>query len=112
MSRGLRKAIAIVGTQTALARVLGVRQGHIWAWLNRNNLPSEKVVTIAHATHWEVTPHQLRPDVYPNPWDALPMTMARQMLCDCYEHGKGTPPESELARPDGWVGPFFEVKNV
>lgn len=31
-----------------------------------------KVLAICKATGWTVTPHELRPDLYPNPTDGLP----------------------------------------
>ncbi|EEV1230119.1 YdaS family helix-turn-helix protein [Escherichia coli] len=39
----------------------------------RSQLSPEKVLRIAEATNFEVTPHELRPDIYPNPTDGLPV---------------------------------------
>jgi len=30
------------------------------------------VISVCAATGWQITPHELRPDVYPNPTDGLP----------------------------------------
>lgn len=52
-----------------------VRQGHIWKWLNMAKEevpPAEYVIPIAEALNWEVTPHELRKDLYPHPTDGLP----------------------------------------
>jgi len=111
MSSGLKRAIKIVGTQTALARILGVRQGHIWSWLHRSQAPVTKVVAISHATGWKVTPHELRPDAFPNPWDGLPIWMARAMLCDCANKTTRFSPDGEFTQPVGpadGVGAFLE----
>jgi DNA-binding transcriptional regulator YdaS (Cro superfamily) len=40
-----------------------------WA---RDGVPPERVLPIAAATDFAVRPHDLRPDLYPHPDDALP----------------------------------------
>ena len=60
----LKEAIRIAGGQTALARLIGVQQGHIWNWLNRNKkVPASMVLKIEKAVG--VSKHDLRPDIYP-----------------------------------------------
>lgn len=61
----LQRAVSIAGGQTALATVLGVRQPHVWNWLNRSGgvVPPEYVIPIERATG--VSRHELRPDIYP-----------------------------------------------
>jgi DNA-binding transcriptional regulator YdaS (Cro superfamily) len=62
----LKKAITLTGGQSALARAIGLRQCHIYNWLNRNKkVPAEHVLKIEKATKGAVTRHQLRPDIYP-----------------------------------------------
>lgn len=78
----LVKAVKKLGGQVALAeaicsRIPGSRvgQGHVWKWLNNCKAPvppAEYVLAISAATEWELRPHDLRPDLYPNPTDALP----------------------------------------
>lgn len=58
-----------------MARALGVSQQVICNWRARG-LPIEWVLRVAAATGFEVTPHDLRPDLYPNPTDALPRATA------------------------------------
>lgn len=74
MNTYFEKAIAILGGQTALARAVGVKQAHVWKWLNRKDgeAPPAMVIPICEATEWQITPHQLRPDIYPHPDDGLP----------------------------------------
>lgn len=64
-----RRAIEILGGQSATARKLGVKQPHIWNWLNKSKrLPAEYVLPMEAATReaGEVVPRQaLRPDLYP-----------------------------------------------
>lgn len=35
-------------------------------------VPSERVLALCRATNFDVTPHELRPDLYPHPDDGLP----------------------------------------
>ena len=62
----LKKAIETVGGQTALAKAIGVGQGRIWNWLNRDikSPPGEFCRPIQIATNGAVTVHDLRPDVF------------------------------------------------
>lgn len=63
MAAALADAIERAGGQSALARICGVRQGHVWAWLNKTRrCPAEHVLAIERATG--VTRHRLRPDVF------------------------------------------------
>jgi len=57
-----------MGGQSALARELGVRQGHVWAWMNRDgcrapleHCPAIEVATAARGAR--VPCEELRPDV-------------------------------------------------
>ncbi len=67
MSEALAKAIEIVGGQTQLARLLGVKQANVWHWLNRaERIPAEYVLPIEKATGGQVGRHMLRPDLFPD----------------------------------------------
>lgn len=60
-------------TQAELARRIGKRPGHIWAWINRDHrVPAEMCKPIEHATGGLVTRHELRPDIFDPP--AEPVT--------------------------------------
>jgi DNA-binding transcriptional regulator YdaS (Cro superfamily) len=66
---GLLKAIDLAGGQSALAAICGgrVRQGHISNWLKRNKkryLPCEYVLKVVEALDGQITPQELRPDIY------------------------------------------------
>ncbi|CAH1653415.1 hypothetical protein CHELA1G11_10633 [Hyphomicrobiales bacterium] len=64
----LHRACEIVGGQTALADILGVRQSTLHYWLNRSKrgVPAHYVLPIEAATYGAVSRHQLRPDIYPD----------------------------------------------
>ncbi|HCU2189353.1 TPA: helix-turn-helix domain-containing protein, partial [Klebsiella variicola] len=65
-------AINIAGNASKLAESLDVSAMTVSHWKNRNYgvVPQSRVLTIFKATG--VTPHELRPDLYPNPTDGLP----------------------------------------
>jgi DNA-binding transcriptional regulator YdaS (Cro superfamily) len=65
MTTPLHRAVALAGSQTELARRIGVKQMHVWNWLNRSKgkVPGEYVIPIEKATG--VSRHELRPDLYP-----------------------------------------------
>lgn len=67
MSDALAQAIDLVGGQTQLARLLGVKQANVWHWLNKaERVPGEYVLAIESATGGRVSRHALRPDLYPD----------------------------------------------
>ncbi|MEJ2410018.1 MAG: YdaS family helix-turn-helix protein [Novosphingobium sp.] len=63
-SVALTTAIARIGSQSALARLIGVAQQSVSAWvLSGKRLPAEHVLVVEAATG--VSRHDLRPDIYP-----------------------------------------------
>jgi len=75
----LGQAIGILGGQSALARACGVKQGHVWHWLNKSGKsPAGHVISIEEATGGKVTRQQLRPDLYPLPGTKPPAAKAKR----------------------------------
>lgn len=71
----LLKAIELCDgkTQTALGLKIGKPQATVSAWVNRFMCVGvDSVLKVSEATNWQVTPHELRPDIYPHPHDGLP----------------------------------------
>lgn len=88
MKSAIEKAVDILHGQTRLARAMNayyesagsdtrVTQTHVWNWIHRAKgvVPGEYCIAVASATNWEVTPHQIRQDIYPHPRDGLPSHM-------------------------------------
>jgi DNA-binding transcriptional regulator YdaS (Cro superfamily) len=76
MLTSTRKAITAAGGVTALARALLVAPPSVSQWLSgTRGVPAGRVVQISEATGWRVTPHELRPDLYPHPDDGLPQEL-------------------------------------
>lgn len=59
----IENAVEAAGSQSELARRIGVRQGYVWKWLRSKRVPAERVLAIEAATG--VSRHELRPDIYP-----------------------------------------------
>lgn len=77
-----KKAISKAGTQTALAeKIPNGKQTTIAQWIARGWVPPERVIDVCAAINYQVTPHEIRPDIYPHPDDALPDSMR----CSCNE---------------------------
>ena len=74
IENSLLKAIQICNGQTALAEKIGKGQTLISSWVKRREcrVGADYVIEVAAATDWQVTPHELRPDLYPHPKDGLP----------------------------------------
>lgn len=65
----MTEAIALIGLKK-LAESLGVSHQAVRKF-ESSRVPAERVIHVARLTGWQVTPHQLRPDLYPLPGDAL-----------------------------------------
>lgn len=62
----LRRAKEKLGSEAALAEVVGVRQPSVNYILNSGKkVPAEWCIPVETATEGEITRHQLRPDLYP-----------------------------------------------
>lgn len=66
----IQKLVAIAGGPGRLASLLGISTPAVSKW---REVPSERVIACCGAVGWAITPHELRPDLYPNPDDALPV---------------------------------------
>lgn len=66
----LDNAIRIAGSANKLAVAVGVSGMAISQWKTKGTVPSSRVLQVFKATG--VTPHELRPDLYPNPTDGMP----------------------------------------
>lgn len=65
----MKEAISLVGLKK-LAQGLGVSHQAVRKY-ESSRVPAERVIDVAMLTGWKITPHQLRPDLYPLPGDAL-----------------------------------------
>ncbi|MCW8110127.1 YdaS family helix-turn-helix protein [Yersinia intermedia] len=69
----LHRVIDAVGSTKSLAKLLGISQQSIGKWKNKRKgvIPHARVLEVFAVSG--ITPHELRPDLYPNPTDGLPV---------------------------------------
>ncbi|WP_416381293.1 YdaS family helix-turn-helix protein [Gilliamella sp. B2838] len=66
-------AIKRIGTISYVSRKFGFKSVQSVAnWVINNHVPAERVIQLCVMCNWTVTPHQLRPDLYPNMDDGMP----------------------------------------
>jgi DNA-binding transcriptional regulator YdaS (Cro superfamily) len=118
---GLRKAISLAGGQAKLAERVSsgrpepARVGHtaIANWLQRGQVPAEQVIAVARAVEYSVTPHELRPDLYPHQDDGLPSDRRERpadILDELAEHVTAEEAQELFAAVDR--GPEFAIGYV
>jgi len=61
----IQRASEILGSQAKLAKTLQVSPMAVSQWKGR--IPAERVLAIYHATEGQISPHEMRPDIYPDP---------------------------------------------
>lgn len=81
-SKYIRDAVDLCGNQPNLVRRIMAKHPHLkimpsylFAWIKadrEDRPPAEYVLPIAEAVDWQITPHQLRTDLYPHPCDGMP----------------------------------------
>jgi len=61
------------GGRTDFAKKIGVAPAYLYQ-MERGIRPvsPKRVISICAQSGWKITPHELRPDIYPNPSDGLP----------------------------------------
>ncbi|WGM00650.1 transcriptional regulator [Arsenophonus nasoniae] len=71
MDKNIKNRIAGIASQTEIANFIGHEPQAISSWF-KNGVPPKKVLRLCEVLEWQVTPHELRPDIYPNPTDGIP----------------------------------------
>ncbi len=81
----LEMAVSIAGGQSELKRRIDsvgrkVSQQAVNQWCKARYAPFGWAIWVARAVDFQVTPHELDPDNYPNAWDGLPLEKARPRM--------------------------------
>lgn len=63
-SNPVARAVAIVGSQTALARLLKVTPQSVSRWVQSGCAPAKRIVQIERATAGRITRQELNPDLF------------------------------------------------
>ena len=65
------KAIRLAGGPQVVAKAMQIRSlESVYKWLRLNRVPAERVLLLVRLTQDQVTPHDLRPDIYPEDGEA------------------------------------------
>ena len=66
------KAVKAIGNVSYVARMFNFKSSQSVAnCINRNCVPSDRVIPLCRMGGWVVTPHELRPDLHPTPISGL-----------------------------------------
>lgn len=60
----MKKAVKIVGSQSALAEAIGATRQQVWRMLDTGQVPPSRCKSIEKATNGAVPAEQLRPDIF------------------------------------------------
>ncbi|MCP4064670.1 MAG: helix-turn-helix domain-containing protein [Gammaproteobacteria bacterium] len=61
------------GGRSDFAKHIGVAPAYLYQMVNGiRPISPKRALSICEGSDWQVTPHELRPDIYPNPTDGLP----------------------------------------
>ena len=71
MNDHIKKKVAEKFSQRELAMLMSTKQQSVSRWFN-SKFPVSRVIHLCQLMQWGVTPHELRPEIYPNPTDGLP----------------------------------------
>ncbi|ECQ7479803.1 transcriptional regulator [Citrobacter meridianamericanus] len=67
-----RARLISLTSQRAIAKHLGITPQAVNQWFNKPGIPPRFVIPICELVCWEVTPHEIRPDLYPGIKDGVP----------------------------------------
>jgi len=68
----IEAAITFAGGPSAVARRFKINPWAVSKW-RQSEVPPKRVLALCRFGGWQVTPHQIAPDLYPNPDDGLPV---------------------------------------
>ncbi|EIC4353503.1 helix-turn-helix domain-containing protein [Salmonella enterica] len=72
MNDSLKERASSRLSQAQIGRLMGVPQQLISRWLSTSRFPAGRVLGFCEVMDWSITPHEVRPDLYPNPTDGIP----------------------------------------
>lgn len=73
----IKEAFDLLGGASAVARHYGITPWAASKWADE--VPPHRVISLAKLTGWVKRPHDLCPELYPNPWDGMPRRMSAKV---------------------------------
>lgn len=77
MSNTLKNKFRGLITQSQIGKHFNLTQQAISLWF-KEEVPAGAVLSLCSLVEWKVTPHEVRPDLYPNTNDGLPDEFIRK----------------------------------
>ncbi|WP_061382635.1 transcriptional regulator [Citrobacter werkmanii] len=77
MNKDLRVKLGEITSQRSIAQGLGVTPQAVNQWFAKSVIPARFVLKLSELVGWAITPHEVRPDLYPNKNDGLPDSLKR-----------------------------------
>lgn len=71
MRENIKNKIQSNFSQLEIGRRLGCSQQTVSQWFN-GEIPPKRVIPLCELLGWEITPHELRPDLHPTPISGIP----------------------------------------
>ncbi|ECC6922353.1 transcriptional regulator [Salmonella enterica] len=81
MKEEIRDKISAAFSQAEIGRRMGCSQQTVFQWLN-GTIPPKRVIPLCELLGWVVTPHELRPDLHPNPTSGVPEEILKSHFND------------------------------
>lgn len=78
MTEHIRMRFREITSQRAIAAGLGISPQAVNQWFSKSVIPARYVLQLCELVQWKVTPHELRPDLYPSADDGLPREISKQ----------------------------------
>lgn len=75
MNEIVRTRLGGLLSQRAISKELGITPQAVNQWFSKSAIPPRFVLQLCGLTDWKITPHEIRPDLYPSPNDGLPETL-------------------------------------
>ncbi|HAT2830966.1 TPA: helix-turn-helix domain-containing protein [Klebsiella oxytoca] len=72
MKENIRAKLCAITSQRAIAQGLGVTPQAVNQWFAKSVIPARFVLKLCEFVGWAITPHEIRPDLYPSELDGIP----------------------------------------
>ena len=72
MKEDIRLKLCAITSQRAIAKGLGVTPQAVNQWFAKSVIPARFVLKLCEFVGWSITPHEVRPDLYPSKLDGMP----------------------------------------
>ena len=76
----VEKVFESLGGPSGVQKTLGLKTA--WGaakWLNAKRIPPYRVIPVSRAVNYQITPHELDPELYPYPNDGIPFPLSDEM---------------------------------